>query len=64
MDSKDVKGLISGVFLGFFFGMLFIIGLTSNFGILPEYHAAKEVCEKELPRTQVCGMTFVPVGEK
>ena len=61
MDFEDVRGLIIGVFLGFFFGMLFIIGLTSNFGIVPEYHEAKTLCEKELPRNQVCGMTFVPV---
>ena len=61
MDSEKGKGYIAVSMIGFCAGIAFTILITTNFGIVPEYHEAKTLCEKELPRHQVCGMTFVPV---
>ncbi len=34
--------------------------LLGNFGIVPKYHEAINICEAELPRNQQCVITAVP----
>ena len=59
MDN-DIAVRVQCLVIGFVAGAAFIMAMSLNFSIVPKYHHAKEVCEKDLPRNQVCVMTFVP----
>lgn len=59
-----MKDFTQGVLLGVIVGIVAILLLISNVGIVPQYHEAKGKCEESLPRSQVCVMKLVPQGDK
>ena len=51
------------VFMGFVFGFIFGLALTSALGALGrEAEAVKAACEASLPRDEHCVLTYVPAG--
>jgi len=60
IEFEDVRGLVLGGGMGLLLGALLMVFFDTEFGIVPDYLAAKAACEKELPRNQVCVMTFIP----
>lgn len=58
-----MKDFAQGLGWGFLLGAAAFAMLLTQVGVVNEYHKAKDKCEKNLPRNQVCVMKLVPQGE-
>lgn len=56
---NNFEGFLPGILIG----AVLTMGGLSLIGIVPEYHAAKDLCEESLPRDQQCEMHFKPIED-
>lgn len=58
-----MKDFTQGFGWGFLLGAVAFGMFLTQVGVVSEYHEAKDKCELNLPRNQVCVMKLVPQGE-